>query len=220
MTQVKANPQDRARPARHDRDVAALSAQTLIWIKARPAATDYLMTVMSNRVFTLDVRDDIRRGREPFGRIMQAVSALEPDQDLLLIAPFEPKPLYSVLAQQGFTHEAKPAQGGDWEVRFTRSERKAAAGQPGTARRPARSSEPQASCTGVPTVEVDARGLEPPQPLVTILEAVTKLPEGARLRALTDRRPMHLYAQLEDRGFSGETEQQKDGSFVTYVQRR
>ena len=175
---------------------------------------------MSNTVVTLDVREDIRRGREPFGKIMQAVGALKPDQDFLLIAPFEPKPLYGVLGQQGFGHEARPTSGGDWEVRFTRSDAKATTRGPGPALTARRSCEPSASCDGVPSLEVDARGLEPPQPMVTIIEAVAKLPKGARLRALTDRRPMHLYAQLEERGFTGETEEQPDGSFVTYVQRR
>ena len=66
---------------------------------------------------------------------------------------------------------------------------------------------------------MDARGLEPPQPLVKILEALATLPAGAQLRARTDRRPMHLYAQLEERGFTGESEEQKDGSFVTHVRR-
>jgi uncharacterized protein (DUF2249 family) len=66
-------------------------------------------------------------------------------------------------------------------------------------------------------LEVDARGLEPPQPLVVILEALAGLPEGAGLRARTDRRPLHLYAQLEARGFTGETEEQADGSFVTTI---
>ncbi len=68
-------------------------------------------------------------------------------------------------------------------------------------------------------LDVDARGLEPPQPLVTILEALARLPEGARLRARTDRRPLHLYAQLEERGFVGETEEKEDGSFVTIIRR-
>ena len=69
-------------------------------------------------------------------------------------------------------------------------------------------------------VEVDARGLEPPQPLVKILEAVAMLPEAARLRARTDRRPMHLYARLEELGFVGETKEESDGSFITHISRR
>jgi uncharacterized protein (DUF2249 family) len=69
------------------------------------------------------------------------------------------------------------------------------------------------------TLTVDARGLEPPQSLVVILEALARLPEGAELRARTDRRPMHLYDQLNARGFLGETEQQHDGGFVTIIRR-
>jgi TusA-related sulfurtransferase len=68
-------------------------------------------------------------------------------------------------------------------------------------------------------VMLDARGLEPPQPLVVILEALESLPPGVPLRACTDRRPMHLYALLEQRGFTGETEEQHDGSFITTIRR-
>jgi uncharacterized protein (DUF2249 family) len=68
-------------------------------------------------------------------------------------------------------------------------------------------------------LDVDARGLEPPQPLVVILEALASLPEGGEMRAHTDRRPLHLYAQLEERGFTGETEEQPDGRFVTTIRR-
>ena len=69
-------------------------------------------------------------------------------------------------------------------------------------------------------IEVDARGLEPPQPMVVILEALNALTGDAELRARTDRRPMHLYGQLELRGFVGETEEERDGSFVTHIRRR
>jgi len=41
----------------------------------------------------LDVREDIRLGREPFSRIMSAVAELGPDQVLVLGARFEPVPL-------------------------------------------------------------------------------------------------------------------------------
>ncbi len=68
-------------------------------------------------------------------------------------------------------------------------------------------------------VMVDARGLEPPQPLVVILEALERLPVGAEMRACTDRRPMHLYALLKQRGFTGTTEEQHDGSFITTIRR-
>ena len=175
---------------------------------------------MSQTTVRLDVREDIKNGREPFGKIMQTIACLKDSEQLLLIAPFEPAPLYALLAQQGFSHQSKPTAAGDWEVLFARGSDGPA--NPDTA--PALSKLPQGSqprsCSGPPVLEVDARGLEPPQPLVKILEALAALPEGARLRALTDRRPMHLYAQLEERGFVGESEEQKDGSFVTQIRRQ
>ncbi len=166
------------------------------------------------KTVVLDVRDDIRNGREPFGRIMQTAYALKPNEDLLLIAPFEPAPLFQFLAAQGFDHSSKETEGGDWEVLFTRNGQS----QP-AASAPLKSSAKatQNACKGPAVLEVDARGLEPPEPLVKILEAVAALPDGKAIRAFTDRRPMHLYAELESRGFAAETQEQPDGSFVTNI---
>jgi uncharacterized protein (DUF2249 family) len=192
----------------------------LICIKAGRRQRGYRKRVMSHTTVNLDVREEIRHGREPFGKIMQTVARLKDSEQLLLIAPFEPAPLYAVLAGQGFSHQSKPTATGDWEVLFTRGP--GASVEPGVTAAPSR--QPQGSqhqaCSGPPVLEVDARGLEPPQPLMKILEALVTLPEGARLRALTDRRPMHLYDQLAERGFVGESEEQKDGGFVTHVRRR
>ncbi len=68
-------------------------------------------------------------------------------------------------------------------------------------------------------VDIDARGLEPPQPLMRILEALSQLPEGSEVRARTDRKPIHLFPLLADRGFLGESEGQNDGSFITRIRR-
>ena len=165
---------------------------------------------MNDTAVTLDVREDIRQGREPFSRIIAAAAALQPDGQLFLIAPFEPVPLYAVLGKQGFLHSAQQITGGDWQVRFTRE-----TGDSPVVPPRAVAPSPQ---TGE-VMEVDARGLEPPQPMVKILEALATLPAGAELRAQTDRRPMHLYAQLADRGFSGETHEQANGSFITHIRR-
>jgi uncharacterized protein (DUF2249 family) len=76
---------------------------------------------MKRKVVTLDVREDIRQGREPFSKIMSSVSSLKSNEALLLVAPFDPVPLYGVLAMQGFSHESKPVENGDFEVLFTRA---------------------------------------------------------------------------------------------------
>lgn len=68
-------------------------------------------------------------------------------------------------------------------------------------------------------VQLDARGLEPPQPLVAILEALATLPQGSVLEARTDRHPVHLHAVLAERGFRGETlpAPPHDHGFVTRI---
>ena len=171
---------------------------------------------MNAEVIVVDVRAEIRSGREPFSKIMQAAMGLEDHQDLLLIAPFEPAPLFAVLGQRGFEHSSKVLANGDYEVRFSRASHVEML--PGVA--PAGSAAVRPAPDSGTELDVDARGLEPPQPLVKILEALATLPQGKSLKAHTDRRPMHLYAQLESRGFVGKTEEQSDGSFITYVSRR
>lgn len=169
---------------------------------------------MSDKIVTLDVRDDIAQGREPFGKIMGVVAKLRPDENLRLIAPFEPLPLFSVLAKKGYSHASKRIESGDWELLFTPGGQKAGAKRAAPAAAGSDQSKPSSY------IEVDARGLEPPQPMVKILEALGKLPAKTGIRARTDRRPMHLYSHLEERGFAAETQEQDDGSFVTHIRPR
>jgi uncharacterized protein (DUF2249 family) len=159
------------------------------------------------KIIGLDVREDIRAGREPFSRIMAAAAVLKANEDLLVLAPFEPKPLLGVLGAQGFVHESKELPDGDWEVRFSR------AGQGRGTARPA----PAAPPCRAKVVELDARGLVPPEPMIKILEALGSLATGKELRARTDRRPLHLYAQVEARGFTVKSTEQPDGSFITVI---
>jgi uncharacterized protein (DUF2249 family) len=172
---------------------------------------------MNEQIVTLDVRETIRAGEKPCSSIMDAAAGLKAGESLRLLAPFEPKPLFAVLAQQGFAHSARPLGGGDWEVLFFRDA--ALASQ--AAQTPASQSSASGGCgcSAPAEVEVDARGLEPPQPMVMIFEALAGLPAATQLHARTDRRPMHLYPLLEARGFTGETEEQADGSFVTIIRR-
>lgn len=62
---------------------------------------------------TLDVREI---DGPPFDDIMAALEELETGHRLRLIAPFEPKPLYEVLDDRGFTHESREREDGVWHV--------------------------------------------------------------------------------------------------------
>ena len=72
------------------------------------------------KTVVVDVREDLREGREPFQRIMMAANGLQPDEDMELWAVFEPKPLFAVMRGMGFQHEADAQPNGDWRVRFFR----------------------------------------------------------------------------------------------------
>lgn len=69
---------------------------------------------------TLDVRPDLERGDEPFVRIMEAAATLSTGEIMVVIAPFEPVPLYGVLGQQGFCHETRKVTDSEWIVQFRR----------------------------------------------------------------------------------------------------
>ena len=148
------------------------------------------------RPVDLDVREDIRAGREPFNRIVATVKGLGPDEALVLRAPFEPVPLYAVLGARGFRHWTECLAADDWRVWFY------AAGTPAASGEPAAGETPGA---------LDVRGLPPPQPMVRVLERLDTLAPGASLTVLHERRPMFLYPQLEDRGFTHATDEPAPG---------
>ncbi len=60
---------------------------------------------------------------------------------------------------------------------------------------------------------LDVSGLEPPEPLERILEALDSLPADDRLRVRHRREPFPLYTFLRQLGFAWRTDQAGDGAF-------
>ena len=155
---------------------------------------------ISAPVVELDVREDLRSGREPFSRIMSAVGSLGDGAVLRLRATFEPVPLFTVLGKRGFVHESEAHAADDWSVWFWRSgdgESESAA-------------EDQAVASGdVPegdehTTYLDVRGLNPPEPMIRTLAALESLPVGHTLVQINNRVPQFLLPVLVERGFAYE----------------
>jgi hypothetical protein len=69
----------------------------------------------------LDVRPDLASGGEPFVKIMEAAAPIPVGESLILIAPFEPVPLYAALGGRGFSHQTERVAEDEWVVRFTRT---------------------------------------------------------------------------------------------------
>ncbi|MGH7057307.1 MAG: DUF2249 domain-containing protein [Acetobacteraceae bacterium] len=164
----------------------------------------------------LDVREELRKGGEPLPRILEATRKLAPGQSLCLRATFEPIPLYSVLARKGYSHESKRFGEGDWEVLFTPDEAARTA--------PRKRSETAADGTNArsiptdswpaPKTHLDNRGFPPPEPMMRILEALEHLSPGEVLAAITEREPMFLYPELEQRGAEINVRKEADGVYL------
>ncbi len=169
-----------------------------------------LRQVSKERRMILDVREQVRAGEEPYHEIMKAVGGLRAGQILQLCNIFEPVPLYDVLGQRGFAHWTERRGPEEWWTTFYRP-----AGHSEASQAPARPSVAKAGDDD--TLVVDARGLEPPQPMAKILEALPGIVAGGQILALTDRRPMLLYPKLEERGFTYATEETGNGCFETRI---
>jgi uncharacterized protein (DUF2249 family) len=160
-----------------------------------------------------DVRDVPCQVKHP--QIMQRWFALPVGAHFVLVNDHDPVPLYyqfNALFPEAFTWEYLEHGPEVFQIKIT----KVAAVAP---REEIRS--PCAPAATVPAVpgKLDVRGLMPPEPMVRILAALAQVSAGDRLQARTDRRPVHLLAEIEARGFRQQSEEQPDGSWLTTIER-
>lgn len=179
----------------------------------RPAA---LAAIPPEQVVHVDVREDLRRGQEPFSRIMAAKASVPAGGALAVRAIFEPVPLYAVMKKQGFAHYTERFADDDWQVWFHPAET--------TEPKPAaaRTVEADAPVSAEPDGEVvvlDVRGLEPPEPMVRTLAALESLPAGATLVQINVRVPRFLLPLLEERGFTYEVREQQPDLVRVFIRR-
>lgn len=165
---------------------------------------------MSIPPYDLDVRPILREGGEPFSVIMDAVAALAPGQSLRLLASFKPVPLFQVLGARGFEPSAREIGGGDWEVIFTPQAFAHAEESPVA---PFAETSAEAEAWPEPSIEVDNRDLDPPEPMVRTLEVLERLMPGEALAALLPREPLFLFKELEARGCRWRGGFEPDGSY-------
>ena len=154
----------------------------------------------------LDVRPILAKGGDPFSVITKTATSLAPGESLHLVAPFEPVPLYAVLRSMGFAsrHELRDGAHHVW------FERDGAGGLPAA-------KETAAAAPLQPPVERDVRGLEPPAPMMTILEKLVELGPGAQLLVRHHREPVLLYEKLQLRGYAARAKKVCDGDWIVHI---
>ena len=166
------------------------------------------------------VRFDVREipCRVKHAQIFQRWLDLAVGRHFVLINDHDPVPLYYQFAAQfpdAFSWEYLERGPEEFHVRITKL---AAVAAPAAMPAPAKGcASNRHDSNGVQTI--DARGFEPPEPLIRILNALESLPANTTLRAITDRRPCHLFGEAEQRGFRHESGEQPDGSWITFLER-
>jgi len=114
-------------------------------------------------IVDLDVRGDITQGTPPLPRILQAASALAPNQVLHLRSPFRPERLLDRLAREGFCWHTEGFSDDDWSTWFWREGTAVVA--------PRIVVDPEIVCEVADQV-MDLRLLPPPEPMLRVLERI------------------------------------------------
>lgn len=85
-------------------------------IYAITADGEYVEFPKQAPVVVVDVREDLRAGRSPFTRIMEAVDALRAGEVLHVRATLAPVPLISLLSERGFVYYLEEHAADDWSL--------------------------------------------------------------------------------------------------------
>ncbi len=141
---------------------------------------------------SLDVRPIVAGGGDPLDEILSAVDAVGPRGLVTIVAPFEPRPLLSLLRSRGH------------RVRSQRLEPRVYA--------------VDVVVGGAPEI-LELGALEPPEPLERVLEACERIGPGDVVLAHVPRYPRLLLPRLEERGLTVQTHERLDGTALVRVWR-
>ncbi len=168
-----------------------------------------------DKIKRLDVRPILDSGKDPFMDIMANVKTLNEGEVLLIINSFEPVPLYSVLGNKGFDHITKK-DGDVFKIYFFKKSGDAA--KEFTDKPDSENSTEETDFENV--IEIDVRGLEPPEPMIKVLEALSNVDEKTLLLVHHHREPMMLYPKLEERGYTAVTHKIEENYFKVLISKK
>jgi len=166
-------------------------------------------------IVELDVRSDIELGKDPLNLILKAVKPLHQGQVLKLINSFEPVPLMLLLEKQGFESYAQIINDNLVHTFFHKIS-DAPIKEAATSKANDGWHEILERFTGKMET-VDVRQLEMPMPMLTILEALAKLPDGIALYVIHKRIPVFLLPELSERKFDYRINEVGDGEVYLLI---
>jgi uncharacterized protein (DUF2249 family) len=153
----------------------------------------------------LDLRPVLASGGDPFTLVLETARTLSPSETLHVVLDFDPTTLCAAMHSHGWSAETKRTADAALHVWIHRARLAEAA-----------RAERQHPQLRVP-VQLDVRGLEPPRPVIVILERLVDLGPGAQLLVHDDHEPTILYDKLALRGYDARAEKRGPGDYFIHV---
>lgn len=157
------------------------------------------------KVTTLDVRSDLQSGKDPFQKIMSTIKSIPIDTVLCVINSFVPFPLINILNRKGFEHYVHKDEDGVVYTYFKLPENKnekKVIKEPATSLVETQSFDEMVRLYKNKMEMIDVREMGMPFPMIAILKALEKLPEGFALFVQHKRVPQFLLVELKERHFN------------------
>lgn len=174
-----------------------------------PVAADKYPAFMKHlnqaNVITLDVRDDLASGKDPFQKIMNTLSSVSQNNYLLIINSFEPIPLINILKKKGYECYSEQVLKDLFYTYFKKTDDKSADKHsiPSSVVLSTNNEfEKRLNSFAGNMKTIDVRNLEMPLPMVTILKELDTLPEEQALFVHHKKIPQFLLPELKERNFS------------------
>ncbi len=160
------------------------------------------VTMNKTNLITLDARPILEGGIDPFEEIMKTLKGMRDDQTLLVINTFEPLPLLNLLKKKGYEYLVERPETGLVNTYLRKSEEAPLkeSKQTGVPKKTPAFEAVESEWAGKMR-EIDVHDMEMPMPMVSILEALEKLPAGEALYVHHKQLPQYLLPELESRGF-------------------
>jgi len=148
----------------------------------------------------LDVRPIIDSGRDPLKDILSKVKTLLTDEVLVIINSFEPVPLYSLLGAKGFRYFTEKIDDA-YKVYFYKKDWAAEGAEELPDNREKLPGNITKQIEFENTIEIDVHDLQPPEPMMKILENLQRIDERSVMIVHHHREPHLLYPILDERGY-------------------
>lgn len=175
----------------------------------------FVQNITEAAIIELDVRAELASGKDPLSLILRAVNQLQPGQLLKLINSFEPVPLIIILEKQGFEAYTEIIND-DLVYTFFHKTQAISIKEVYTSKASEGWDEILKRFTDKMET-VDVRQLEMPLPMLTILDALDKLPEEKALYVIHKRIPVFLLPELAERKFDYRIKEVADGEVYLLI---